>query len=168
MSPSAMRTSRPNLCAGRAPESIRRLTVRGETFSSSAVCAIVRSLGRGRPRAASAICAVLFGAERCGRLTARPGMFPPTRHLTCRPRAARARSAERRHQLQLRSSTAPQQLVGRERSDGDRGHAPGAHLFAMVEKGSSARPRACSEPFVTGVKPPLNSMSADRDVCAPN
>ncbi len=48
MSPSAMRTSRPNWCAWRAPESMSRRTVRGDTFKRSAVSSIVRSLVRGR------------------------------------------------------------------------------------------------------------------------
>ena len=48
MSPSAMRTSRPNRCAWRAPKSMSRRTVRGDTFKRSAVSSIVRSLVRGR------------------------------------------------------------------------------------------------------------------------
>jgi hypothetical protein len=50
MSPSAMRTSRPNLCTGRAPDSIKRRTVRGDTFKRSAVSSMVRNLVRGRAR----------------------------------------------------------------------------------------------------------------------
>jgi hypothetical protein len=49
MSGSAIRTSRPTLCTCKAPESMRRRTVRDDTFKSSAVSSIVRSLVRGRP-----------------------------------------------------------------------------------------------------------------------
>jgi hypothetical protein len=48
---SAIRTRRPSRCTGRAPDSIRRRTVRGDTFKSSAASSMVRSLVRGRPRA---------------------------------------------------------------------------------------------------------------------
>jgi hypothetical protein len=48
MSSSEMRTRRPNRCAGSAPESIRRRTVRSDVFKSSAVSPIVRSWLIGR------------------------------------------------------------------------------------------------------------------------
>ncbi len=37
-SASAMRTERPKRCAGKAPEAIQRATVRGVTWSVSAIC----------------------------------------------------------------------------------------------------------------------------------
>jgi hypothetical protein len=49
-SASAMRTRRPSRCTGRARDSMRRRTVRGDTFKSSAASSMVRSLLTGRPR----------------------------------------------------------------------------------------------------------------------
>jgi hypothetical protein len=43
--------------------------------------------------------------------------------------------------------------------------------FAIARRGgktTAVRPWTRRQPFVTAVKSPLGSMSADRDVCAPN
>src|ERR1700730_10468321 len=65
ISRSEMRTQRPRRCAGSAPESMSRRTVRVDVLKSSAVSSIVLSVVRGR------LCADLSEAGRCAGLTVR-------------------------------------------------------------------------------------------------
>jgi hypothetical protein len=68
ISASEIRTERPRRCRASAPESMSRRTVRGDTFKSSAVSSMVRSLVTGRTRIVEVISTALFEAGRCGRL----------------------------------------------------------------------------------------------------
>ena len=187
ISPSEMRTERPRRCTGRAPESMSRRTVRSDTFKSSAVSLMVRSLVTGRTRMVEVISTAPFEAGRCAGLKVRSVVPAPSSALCLFPApAATFRSLERRRdtrrpsRLHARSSIGPRFLddaggraCGADSDYGDglpvaRAGAQGGALWPCVEGQPPRSPRAGWEAFVTAVKPPLSSMSADRGVCAPN
>jgi hypothetical protein len=121
-------------CTGRAPESISRRTVRGDTFKSSAVSSMVRSLVTGRTRMVEVISTARFEAGRCAGLKVRSVVPAPSSTLCLFPaRAATFRPLERRRdtrrpsRLHARSSRGPRLL------DDAGGRACGADLHLMVE-----------------------------------
>ena len=112
-----MRTERPRRCTGRAPESMSRRTVRSDTFKSSVVSLMVRSLVTGRTRMVEVISTAPFEAGRCAGLKVRSVVPAPSSALCSFPApAATFRSLERRRdtrrpsRLHARSSIGPRFL----------------------------------------------------------
>jgi hypothetical protein len=138
-----MRTHRPRRCAGNAPESMSRRTVRVDVLKSSAVSSIVRSFVRDRLRVpVPVICAdPLVEAGRCAGLKVRWVMFAsPHPPCSCLARiwavtqpgiAERRRETRRPCRLYARSSIAPLHRHW-DRDDAVR-RARGADIQSMVK-----------------------------------
>ena len=149
ISASEMRTERPRRCTGRAPESMSRRTVRSDTFKSSAVSLMVRSLVTGRTRMVEVISTAPFEAGRCAGLKVRSVVPAPSSVLCLFPaRAATFRSLERRRDTRRPSRLHARSSIGPRLLDDAGGRACGADLHLMVETNWGSwtwrRPAGCA------------------------